>query len=196
MNLLDIVIIVIVGSSFVLSLFRGAIKEVFSIGSVIVGFLIANHTYWYMAGLLMPFVHHEPLSTVIGYAVVFVGCSMGVRLIGVFIEKVVRQIMLGWADHLLGAVFGFIKGCLIVSVIVMLMTTLMPGNKVFQESRLAPYIISTVDLMAKVFPEDIKKCYQDARARTERAWEGGKVSSMLSKEQDKVMDKLIKKEKK
>ena len=196
MNLLDITIIVIVGSAFVLSLFRGVIREIFSLGSVILGFMIANHTYGYTGEFLLRFVHHAPLSKILGYALVFVGSTIAIRLIGVFFESATRQVMLGWANHLLGAVFGFLKGCLIVSVIIMLMTSFMPGSRVLQESKLTPYIISTVGLIAKVSPEEIRKRFDETRKKLEEIWKEKKVSSLIREEQKAVMDKLIKKEKK
>ncbi|OIP63581.1 MAG: hypothetical protein CO150_05645 [Nitrospirae bacterium CG_4_9_14_3_um_filter_53_35] len=196
MNLLDITIIVIVGSAFVLSLFKGVIREVFSLGSVILGFLIANHTFEYMGEFMLRFIHHPPLSKILGYALVFVGSTLAIRLIGVLLEGVTRQVMLGWADHLLGAVFGFLKGCLIVSVIIMLMTSFMPGSRVLQESKLTPYIISTVGLIAKAAPQEIQRRFEATREKLDQIWKERKISSMIRKEKDVVMDKLMEKEKK
>lgn len=196
MNLLDMIIIVIVGTAFVMSLFRGLVKEVFSLGSIILGFLIANRTYDYVGEFLTGYVHHAPVAKMFGYLFVFVGTSIAIRLAGTLLEKLVKKVMLGWADHLIGALFGFLKGCLIVSVIIMLMASFMPGSRILQESRLTPYILSTVGLMAKVSPKEIKKRFAGTRKELEKLWEKNRAALHLPDPQGEIIGKLIRGEKK
>jgi membrane protein required for colicin V production len=170
MNALDIAIIVIVGTTFVMSLFRGLVKEVFALGSLILGFVIANATYVYPAEFLRPYVHSDATVKVLGYVLVFVGASIAIRLLGTFAEKFVRKVLLGWANHLGGAVFGFLKGCLIVSVILMLVTSFMPKSVILQESTLTPYVLSTVSWVARVSTPEIKEKFKATRQELEKIW--------------------------
>ncbi len=170
MNALDIAIIVIVGTTFVMSLFRGLVKEVFALGSLILGFVIANATYVYPAEFLRSYLQNDATVKVLGYVLVFVGASVAVRLLGTFAEKFVRKALLGWANHLGGAVFGFLKGCLIVSVILMLVTSFMPKSVILQESILTPYVLSTVSWVARVSTPEIKEKFKATRQELERIW--------------------------
>jgi membrane protein required for colicin V production len=171
MNLLDTLIVVIVGTTFVMSLFRGVVKEVFSLGSVILGFVIANRTYDYLAEYMMQYIHHAPMAKIAGYTFVFVGSTIAIRLMGIYVEKLTHKAMLGWMNHLIGSLFGFLKGCLLVSVIILLMGSFMPHSKVLQESKLTPYVISTVDLVAEISPKELKNKFQETRKRLEKVWQ-------------------------
>ncbi len=170
MNALDIAIIVIVGTTFVMSLFRGLVKEVFALGSLILGFVIANATYVYPAEFLRTYLQSDAAVKVLGYVLVFVGASIVIRLLGTFAEKLVRKALLGWANHLGGALFGFLKGCLIVSVILMLVTSFMPKSVILQESTLTPYVLSTVSWLARVSTPEIKEKFQATHQELERIW--------------------------
>lgn len=172
MNSLDTIIIVIVGAAFVMSLFRGVIKEVFALGSVILGFLIANRTYDEVADLLMAYMGHAPTARIVAYGVVFVAASVGIRILGSFVEKLVKKSLLGWVDHLAGSLFGLLKGCLIVSVLILVLTTFMPDSRILTESRLTPHVIFTVGLLARLSPADMKKGFAEARERLEATWSG------------------------
>lgn len=191
MNLLDTAIIVIVGTTFVMSLFRGVIKEIFSLGSVILGFLIANRTYDNMGEFLMGFVGHAPVAKILGYALVFIGSTIAIRLTGTFIEKGIKKVMLGWANHTIGSLFGFMKGCLIISVIVMIMTSFMPNSKILQESKLTPYVISSVGLLAKISPPEIKKRFAETREKLEEIWKEKKLASYIQEKSEMLMGKFI-----
>ncbi len=172
MNSLDTIIIVIVGAAFVMSLFRGVIKEVFSLGSVILGFLIANRTHGEVADFLMAYMDHAPAAGIVAYGVVFIAASVGIRILGSFVEKLVKKSLLGWVDHLAGSLFGLLKGCLIVSVLIMVLTTFMPESRILTESRLTPHVIATVGILARLSPADMKKRFVEARERLEAAWSG------------------------
>jgi len=169
-NLLDTIIIIIVGTTFVMSLFRGVLKEVFSLGSVILGFVMANQAYPYVAEFLSRYIHHASMSKILGYTGVFLGSTIAIRLLGSFFEKATRKAMLGWADHLIGSLFGFLKGCLIVSVIIMLMTSFMPKSPVLRESKLTPYILSTVGVVADLSPREIRRKFDSTRKELRRKW--------------------------
>ncbi len=171
MNELDIVIIIIIGTTLVIGLFRGGIKEIFSLGSVIVGFFIANSFYGDAGKLLRGYLQNSALAMVLGYALLFVGSSIIIRLIGTLLAKGTKKIKLGWADHLVGGSFGFLKGGLIISLIVMIMSSFLPNAKVLKESDLTPYVISAVGLMAKVAPRNIRQRFTDGRKNLQETWQ-------------------------
>lgn len=186
MNLLDTIIIVIVGATFVLSLFRGVVKEVFSLGSLILGFVIANQTYGYLAEFIIRYVHHAPTAKILGYAAVFLGSTIAIRLMGIYVEKWTDKAMLGWMNHLIGSLFGFFKGCLVVSVIIVLMGSFMPGSRVLQQSKLTPYILSTVGIIAEVSPKELKKKFFETKNRLEKHWKEEGIAALLRKQKEKL----------
>ena len=64
---------------------------------------------------------------------------------------------LGWADHLLGILLGFIKGLLISSVIVLMILAIWGSEvKVIRSSRLVPTITRISQITANLLPDKIK----------------------------------------
>jgi len=186
MNLLDTIIIVIVGAAFVLSLFRGVVKEVFSLGSLVLGFVIANQTYGYLAEFMTRYVHHLPSAKILGYTVAFLGSTIAIRLMGTYVEKWTDKAMLGWMNHLIGSLFGFFKGCLIVSVILLLVGSFMPDSRVLQESKLTPYILSTVGIIAEVSPVELKRKFFKTKNRLEKHWKEEGIAALLRKQKEEL----------
>lgn len=64
----------------------------------------------------------------------------------------VRSIGLGWADRLLGAVFGFIKGGVLVTLGVMVVLAFWPGAGWLRGSQLAPYFLTAARQTTVVTP--------------------------------------------
>jgi membrane protein required for colicin V production len=189
MNILDTIIIVVVGAAFVMSLFRGVIKEVFSLGSVILGFIIANYTYSPAAEFLAPYISHAPIAKITAYGAVFIGSSIAIRILGSIVERLVKKSLLGWADHLMGSLFGFLKGCLIVSVFVMLVSSFMPDSKIFRESKLSPRVMSTVGMLAKLAPDEIKKRFHETRVRLANSWKNNDAGELIGDKRQTTPDK-------
>ena len=179
-----------------MSLFRGLIKEVFSLGAVILGFLIANRTYEHVGEFLMNFFSHEPVAKIFGYALVFIGSSIAIRLLGGLLEKGAKKATLGWVNHLSGSLFGFMRGSLIVSVVIMIMTSFMPGSKTLQESKLTPYEISSVGLLARISPKEIKNRFGETREKLEKIWDEKKKAGLSPEMQKELLNKLMKEGKK
>ncbi len=189
MNLLDTIIIVIVGAAFVMSLFRGVVKEVFSLGSLILGFVIANQTYGYLAEFVMRYIHSGAAARIIGYVTVFLGSTIVIRLMGTYVERWTRKAMLGWMNHLIGGLFGFLKGCLLVSVVIILMGSFMPNSRVLQESKLTPYILSTVGIIAEVSPTELKKKFFATKNRLEKHWKKEGIAALLREQKKRLEGK-------
>jgi membrane protein required for colicin V production len=86
----------------------------------------------------------------------FLAIALGVMilagLLGRIIRWSVRSIGLGWADRLIGAVFGLVKGCVLVTLAVMAITAFVPRTTWFQQSRLSPYFLSVAHQTAIVTP--------------------------------------------
>ncbi len=195
MNKLDMAIIIILGTTLVMGLFRGGIKEIFSLGSVILGFVIANSFYEDAGRLLAGYLQNSSLAEVFGYALLFVGSGIAIRLVGTQLAKGTRKIKLGWADHLVGGTFGFIKGGLIVSIIVMIMSSFFPNAKVLKGSDLTPYVISAVGLIARVAPREIRQRFTDSREKLQETWQKRvddlRQYEQQAEQQKELLDKLM-----
>ena len=92
-------------------------------------------------------------------AIAFIAIAIAVMVIaglaGRIIRWSVRSIGLGWADRFVGAVFGLLKGCVLVTLGVMAIAAFLPRVTWMERSKLAPYFLSMAHDAAVVTPAEL-----------------------------------------
>ena len=110
----DWVIIVLLGGSCLIALFRGLVREALSLANWVVAALVARGASSEVSEWLAQWIDTPSIR----YAVAFAALMLASLIIGgVLIGLVVRLVRasgLGFADRLLGLVFGFARGVLLV----------------------------------------------------------------------------------
>jgi membrane protein required for colicin V production len=141
-NAADWAIIAILGMSIALSLWRGFVREAVSLAGWIAAFIIANLFVGEMATLLSQWIVNVTGRYVAAAAVLFVGTLMMVGVLGKMAAQVVRVTGLTVLDRLLGTVFGFTRGLIIVLVLVYLLRKLAPPQNLvwLDQAQLMPHI--------------------------------------------------------
>jgi membrane protein required for colicin V production len=171
MNILDILILVILGFCLVRGIFRGIIKELTSIVGVFVGFYIAYNYYSVVANVISRFFTNQAYLNIVSFFLAFTILFLAVGLVGVILKRVFKLVALGWADRLLGATFGFVKAVLIVSILLVPLTAFLPKkSSIVKDSRLAPYATAISQVMVTVVPEEMKEKFGDNINALKEAW--------------------------
>ncbi|MBS4015520.1 MAG: CvpA family protein [Candidatus Latescibacteria bacterium] len=140
--ILDIIIGVALIAAVITGIVRGFVKEISVLAGLIFGFYIASQKYLALEKYLF---HSSPVSTtykVISFIIIFVIVFVVFLLLGLLLRKFIQLIMLGWLDKILGGIFGFIKGLIIIWLILMLVTTILPNTiNTISKSKLALQIL-------------------------------------------------------
>ena len=138
----DWTIIVVLGLSILLSLWRGFVREAVSLAGWIAAFVIANMFVGEVAIFLQQWIANVTGRYVAAYALLFAGTLVVAGIVGKLSAQVVRVTGLTLLDRLLGTVFGFIRGIIIVLVAVYVVRQLAPAQNVLwlDESQLMPYV--------------------------------------------------------
>ena len=115
MTTFDIVVCSILGLSLLSSLFRGFVKEVFSLLSYLGGFLLAIKYQGNFAQVLMESISSKPIAKVIAFVIIYVLAYTIISLMGKVIKgMLVSGTKLSMFDRLMGAIVGFGRGMVIV----------------------------------------------------------------------------------
>jgi membrane protein required for colicin V production len=78
---------------------------------------------------------------------------------------------MGWADRIVGLIFGFAKGVLIASILFLVLTAFLPKDAgLMKNSLLAPHISKVSEKLAKVVSSDIKKNFTTRLKELKKAW--------------------------
>ena len=120
MTVVDYAVLAIVGLSVVISVWRGAVREVLALGAWILAF-VAGQAYATSAAAYMPAsIENDSLRLLTGFAAVFVLVLLLTMLVAVAISTLLRSAGLGPVDRGLGAIFGLVRGMLVVVILVLL----------------------------------------------------------------------------
>ncbi|MEJ6538989.1 MAG: CvpA family protein [Halioglobus sp.] len=138
----DWAIIVVLGLSILLSLWRGFVREAVSLAGWIAAFVIANMFVGEMAAFLQQWIANVTGRYVAAYALLFAGMLMVAGIAGKLSAQVVKVTGLTLLDRLLGTVFGFVRGIIIVLVVVYVLRQLAPPQNLLwlDESQLMPHV--------------------------------------------------------
>ena len=146
MTTFDIVVCSILGLSLLSSLFKGFVKEVFSLLSYLGGFLLAIKYQGNFAQVLMENISSKPIAKVIAFVIIYVLTYIIISLMG----KVIRGMLvsgtkLSLFDRLMGAIVGFGRGMVIVIALTFplqffpeIMRTVTKGSETI------PYLVKTL----------------------------------------------------
>ena len=170
MNGLDWGIVAILVFSVLLAAAQGFLHEVISLTGVVVGYLIAAWEYWRVARWVGSYVKSEPVAEIVAFLAIFFAVVIAAGMIGRITHWLARAAGLGWADRFLGAVFGLVRGGVIVAVLVLALAAFAPGSKILGQSALAGYFLVEARGMSWLAPSALRqKLRQGVAAMREAA---------------------------
>jgi membrane protein required for colicin V production len=152
MNLADLLIIVVLVISVVSAFVKGFFVEVFSLAGVILGLFIAAANYADLAPWIQRVVENHEAANLIAFLVIALLVMLLAGLAGRLLRSLLRLVGLGILDRLLGAVFGLVKGCIVVTLVLMGIVAFLPRQEWLNSSRLAPVFLSAAHGGSHVVP--------------------------------------------
>ena len=173
MNLLDLLLLAIVGGSIVLGFFSGFARAGIGFLSAIAGVLFGFWFYGIPAAWIHNYVHSTTFSNIAGFLVVFLACAAAGALLGKLLSKLFKWTGLSWLDRLMGAGFGFVRGAIaaVAFVSVLMAFTPKPVPKWMTGSYLLPYAIDASNVLAAIAPRALKDSARQTMAELRQAWE-------------------------
>ena len=120
MTWLDYTVIAIVALSALLGWWRGLVYEVLSLLGWVVAYAVARLFAASAAPLMPAALGAEAVRTTAAFAVLFTGTLIIGGIVAWLLSKLVKWVGLGWLDGLLGALFGVLRGVLVVLALVLL----------------------------------------------------------------------------
>lgn len=172
-NVLDIIILSILLVCTIWSFFKGIIREIFSLLALALGIILARQFYYQTAQSWGRWISPKA-GNIIAFILLFLVAYLVVVIIGKLFRKIIKTIELNWLDHVGGALLGFLKGLLLVCIVVtVLIMVLSPHEEVLRTSKLLPhvvYIISLSDGLLNAIPPEIRQGFQERVEELEEFW--------------------------
>ena len=152
----DALFLIIISLSILVGILRGLIKEVISISSLIVS-IWASINFGASVGSYFEFWINEPKFQLwVGMIATFVSIIIIGMILARILSKIFRLSLSTKIDRILGASFGFFRGCLLTSIFVLGgQLTNAPESDWWNRSNLIPYSKLLADKMIEYIPTEI-----------------------------------------
>ena len=153
MNSLDLTLLLIIGVSLAVSTFRGAVREIFSLGGVIAGFFLASRYYEKTSVGVLRLTSYPEINNIISFLLIFIFASVLISFIGGMFSHAVNKSGFKLLNTFLGTFIGAIKGVLIASLVLYALLVFFPANSsMFTHSKTFPYAVKFSKAIAPIGP--------------------------------------------
>lgn len=160
MNWVDITIIVVVVILGFIGLKQGLVRTVFSFAGIVFGILVAGQYDRTLSDRLFP---TSEWGQIVSFAILLVGILIAANIVGAMLKKVLRFIMLGWLDTILGGVFGLVAGAALLGAVLAIIVKAgpipIPGSggikDAIRESSLAKLLVEQFPVALSFLPGDV-----------------------------------------
>lgn len=156
MNGLDIAIIVILGVSSLVSLMRGFVREAISLVIWIIAGVVAFVFTPYLSPWLAEYITIDQLRVAVSFLVLFVATMAVGTLVSFLLGHLMKKAGLSGTDRVIGLIFGFARGVVIISLLVWLgQYTPFSKDTLWLESELIAHFQVVVDMLKVYLPEKL-----------------------------------------
>lgn len=161
MTLFDYVVVFVLVCSIVISTLRGLVKEMLSLLSWIVAFLVANAYGERLADLLPNAVPGTATRLILAFIVLFIGVRLLMALFALAVDAMIKAAGLSVADRGLGGLFGLARGVVIVLAMVLLCgMTAIPQQPFWRNALLSPLAETAARTVKPFLPGDLARHVQ------------------------------------
>jgi membrane protein required for colicin V production len=156
MTAADWFIVAAVLLNVILAAVQGFFAEAFSMGGLIVGYIVAAWQYKRLALWMAAFLKSELAAEIIAFLLILFAILLLCSLAGRLARRLMKAAGLSGFDRFLGALLGALKGALLVAVVLMGMTAFAPTSQVLEKSELAPYFLVVGRAAIWVAPSELR----------------------------------------
>ena len=158
MTWIDYVVLGIIGVSVLLSVIHGFVRELLSLASWVVSFLVAQYFASQAAAFLPAALENQSLRLLAGFLAVFLIVLLASTLLAIAISSLIKRAGLGATDRMLGAVFGLVRGIAVVTVIVLLAgLTALPTTPAWRQAMTSAPLEALANTVKVWLPSDLSK---------------------------------------
>ncbi len=164
---IDVVILLILVSSCVLSSLRGLMHEVSSLVVWVVS-IYCGFSFGYFVADAMPDNFTAEVKIALGFLIVLIIVMILSKLVVLSLKETVIFFGGGQIDRFLGSIFGLIRGFLIVIILSILASmTALPSEKAWEKAFFRPILESSIKYSIPYLPDFMKSKLFNAKTKLE-----------------------------
>ena len=157
LNVTDLVILFVIGSSGIISLFRGFTKEFLSLLLWIFAFFAAVGFEGYVTPKILEIVGNPEASKIITSVLIFlVSIVIGGFLINL-ISRIVKWSGMSGFDKFMGVLFGVSRGLIVILAVYFLLPPNLKEAEIFTESKISPFFEDFLPVLESYIKDLLKE---------------------------------------
>jgi membrane protein required for colicin V production len=154
----DYTVLVIIGLSVLLAVFRGGLSEIISLAAWVLAFWLAENFAPALADLLPADLPGTKVRLIAAFISIFLGVWFVSALLRITVGQFIKAIGLGPLDRLIGALFGMARGAVIVlALVVVAGLTSVPKLPIWRNAMLSPPFEAAATALKPWLPEPLSK---------------------------------------
>jgi len=156
-NWLDFVTIFVLLSFVAAAFSAGLIREVITFLAIVVGIVIAGVLCDDLARDVLVFIDDRDAALAVSFLVLFGSAYLLGQITAYILKKGASLLMLGWADRAGGAMFGLVKGLIVVELLLLVFVAYpqLGLENAVSNSALAPLFVDDASWVLVLMPGDI-----------------------------------------
>ncbi len=152
MNGIDIFLIVALVIPAFVGLKQGIIKAALSLAGLIIGVVLASNLYQPLSKVLA-FIPNKDVANIISFILILVCVIVISTVLARLLKSIASAMMLGWVNHVGGAIFGFFVGAILWSALLATWVKFF-GTGLVTESFLAGVLLDKFPLILALLPSE------------------------------------------
>lgn len=155
-NPLDWMLALLFVHSTVRAMWRGFFREACALVGLCVGFLLACWNFQWVSLYLLSLVNSPQLAQMFGFLLIIFLVMLVAALIGKALRRSADAVGLGFADRVVGGVFGLLRGLALGVALLLALAVFLPASAWLKTSVLAPYFLHADHALSFVMPDDLE----------------------------------------
>ena len=158
MGWVDLSLLIVLGLSVAVGLWRGLVYEVLALAGWLVAYLLSPWLAPVLQGLLPEGRMGPALSHAAGLVLAFIAILVVWSLVAKLVRALIQASPLSWLDRMGGGGFGAVRG-LFIGLLVALLVGMTPlaQSEPWQASSLAPWLQGGLRVLHPLLPESVNK---------------------------------------
>jgi membrane protein required for colicin V production len=153
MNWLDITILILLVVPALIGLKTGIIKILLTVAGLIVGVILAGR-YSTWLGPRLTFISDPGIAKVAAFAIILIVVLVLATVAAALIKKVASALLLGWINHLVGAVLGLGLGLIFCGAVLTMWVKFLGAGSTIESSVMSRFLLNTFPIVLGLLPKD------------------------------------------
>ncbi len=153
MSWLDIVILVLIIIPTLIGLKMGIIKAVLSLVGIIIGIILAGQYHPALSEQLT-FIPQPNVANMVAFAIIVIAAMIVAAVAATLLHKLASAILLGWVDHLGGAILGLVLGATFCGALLAIWAKFLGVGDTITHSVLATFLLDQFPLILSLLPDE------------------------------------------